>query len=96
MTDVQVGDKVRVYHEGVVTRVSPKGKWITVDDEMKYYGFDVEVIPSVITFKPGDVVRHKGDSSIYTLGEGGRYFSHHLRDWRTREIEFTSKHYELL
>jgi hypothetical protein len=99
MTDIQVGDKVRLTIEGEVSELSGAGLHIGGDYVPSYQRSRVEVIEKkVTTFKPGDVVRSKALGFRYTIGRDGGYLSHAegFRWWPDLGDKFTSEHYELV
>lgn len=104
MTDIKHGDIVRIVIEG------PWHEWDTTTDIIAGYGeFEAlsddkvtveKVEPPVITFGPGDLLRHKGTDRVRALGDTGYIIlnngivytygqgSGHQRDY------FTSKSFE--
>ena len=106
MTDIQVGDKVRVTIEDEVVKIARDGRTVYLKNESGddlWFDLDednctctVEVIEKkVTTFKPGDVVRNVAKRSCYTIGHGG-YYSHWSHNWYESGLAFTSKNYELV
>ena len=101
MEDIKKGDRVRITIEGEVTAVSTNGDLI-VDDYHEIAtaaptgGITVEKVePPVEVFGPGDVVRHKTEKVLYTIGKNG--FLNHRSGilWESTTFEpFTSEHYE--
>jgi hypothetical protein len=106
MTDLKVGDNVRLSMEGKVTYVDSYDGETTVENaegvEVTFMperdGVEVEKIPD--PFKAGDILRHKSAAdSVYTLladdGEGRFfYFSHHFGKAYPAAETFSPESYE--
>jgi hypothetical protein len=99
--EVGVGDTIRLTVEGKVDRledgdVQMDGVWRCLSS------YTVEVTekakPPVVTFKPGEFVRHKTHGSTYLVTTSGVTAlsdgSHYARDAEWREKYLTSKHYD--
>lgn len=99
MTDIKVGDRVRVVIEG--TAAEANENWLFVADCDISRASDgvvsVEKIdPPVEVFGPGDMVRRKGRRYVYSLGHDG-YFDHTTGYYFNANIDqepFTSEAYE--
>ena len=91
MTDIKVGDKVRITFEDIVTSVGDDGRvFVDLDTDDCEDDLDMEVgylvgddavsitvlTPPIVTFKPGDVVRSKALGFLYTIGRDNGYLSH--------------------
>ncbi|HKN44257.1 MAG TPA: hypothetical protein VJW23_10055 [Propionibacteriaceae bacterium] len=112
MSDIKVGDKVRITFEDTVTSVGDDGRiFVDLDTDDCEDDLDMEVgylvgddavsievtEKAVVTFKPGDVVRHRHCATlVYTVGAGGHLAHHAGFAWRVDNFGFTSEHYELV
>ena len=106
MSDIQVGDKVRVTIEDEVVETGRDGQTIFLKNESGgrlWFDLDVdnctvEVIgKAIVTFKPGDVVRSiQYPKYKYTVAAGG-YLTHQYGfEYHKSGPPFTSEHYELV
>lgn len=107
MSDIKVGDRVRVTFEATVRRANSAFVSLEGDDgwigELNYLKVPVEKIePPVETFGPGDVVRSRTDGCVRALSSDGyvkiprgEFFRYDdRRRGACRLEEFTSKRFE--
>lgn len=102
MSEVKVGDRVRVVLEGTVgftwagnfELLDPTGEVRCSLHPGARHVVSVEVLPPPVeTFGPGDVVRRKDSGAIYTVGKNG-YYHHGSTSVVLGEGLFTSERYE--
>lgn len=97
MTEVKKGDRVRVTFEGTVICADTDAAYIQDDGNRRHRWVTVSEVkvlpPPVVTFKPGDVVRHKSLGSVFTIARGG-YIGHTLGEYMPYDGKFTSEKYE--